>query len=221
MDEKHPWFNAEHTPLPNEAEQIFEQFAKIQNYAKGTPIYNQGERADFFYYLKKGKVKIVFNSYEGFEKTVSVAGAGSIMGEAAFFDQMPRVSSAKTVTACEIISINHHTLLKIFGEYPSLAVYLLNLQAQSIRMLSTHISSITFQSAEWRIANVLLQSMAVQDELFVVRLTHEDIGNMVGVSRVTVSKLLNTFAKKGWIKTAYRSIVVLKPEKLRSVTESV
>lgn len=39
--------------------------------------------------------------------------------------------------------------------------------------------------------------------------THEEIGNRVGVSRVTVSKILSQFARRGWIRPAYASLIVI------------
>lgn len=200
--------------LPINAESIFKEFAQEKIYEKGSVIYRQEENASAFYFLKKGKVKVFFNSADGMEKTASLAESGSVLGEAAFFDQMPRVSTATTVTRCVIIPIDRPTLLKIFGKYPNLAMYLLTLQAKSIRMLSSQVTSMTFQKADKRISNALLQS---KTEKNVVNLTHEEIGNLVGVSRVTVSKILNGFAELGLIKTAYKSVVILNAEKLKKI----
>ncbi|GHU81425.1 Crp/Fnr family transcriptional regulator [Clostridia bacterium] len=205
-------------PLPNEAEGIFESFKSERRYKKNTMIYNQGETATSFYYLKKGQVKIFFNSPEGLEKTLSVVSSSTILGEAAFFDELPRVSSAKTITDCIIISINRQELLNKFREKPNLAFHLLTLQARSVRMLSAHVSSITFLKADCRIAAVLLQAAIQKNGKLVVELTHEEIGNMVGVSRVTVSKILNALDKKGIITTAYKSIIILNEEKLQEIT---
>lgn len=217
MEEKRPFIGADFTPLPKEAEEIFEHFRPERTYKKGETIYRQGEQADSFYYVKKGQVKIFFNSPDGMEKTLSLVGKGSILGEAAFFDQMPRVSSAKTISPCTIIAINRSALLNAFRENPNLALHLLTLQAQSIRMLSSHVSSITFQRADRRIAGVLLQAKTKKNNQSVVTLTHEDIGYMVGVSRVTVSKILNDFAKRNLIKTAYRSVILTDIEALKEI----
>ena len=52
-----------------------------------------------------------------------------------------------------------------------------------------------------------------------VDLTHEEIGSSVGVSRVTVSKILNGFARKGIIKTAYRSILLKDMDALAEIAD--
>ena len=96
---------------------------------------------------------------------------------------------------------------------PQLAMELFALQAQTIRMLSQQLGSITFLSARGRIAQVLLRSLSVSDNN-VILTTHEDIANMVGTSRITVSKILARLASQGIISTGYRSVTVLEPELL-------
>jgi CRP/FNR family transcriptional regulator len=70
----------------------------------------------------------------------------------------------------------------------------------------------TFLSADARIARLLLKNA---DSGGKVTLTHEEIASEVGVSRVTVSKLLSRFVRDGLIRTSYRRIEVLNRERLR------
>lgn len=208
---------ANYSAMPEKAKKIFEELKTVNIYNKNDTVYRQGENANCFYYLKKGKVKIFFNSPDGMEKTLSLASTGSILGEAAFFDKIPRISSAKAEEKCEIISVNQKKLIELIGKHPNLAMDLLQILAKRIRLLSSQIDSMTFLHADAQIAQLLLQYKGVENGIQVVRLTHEEIGNMIGVSRVTVSKILNNFAKDKIIKTNYRSIQLLNIEKLESI----
>ena len=58
----------------------------------GHLIYLQNTEATCFYYLKKGRVKSFIQSDGGAERVLNVYQAGSLFGEASFFDQLPRVS---------------------------------------------------------------------------------------------------------------------------------
>lgn len=206
--------------LTKESAELFNNLGTEKRYKKNTPLYFQGEQADCFYYLKKGSVKIFFNSIDGMQKTVSIVGNGSILGEAAFFDQMPRISSAQTISDSVIISITHKQLENAFAKNPQLAMHLLKVQAQSIRMLSAQMSGMVFSKADCRIANQLLQSQTSLNGEVIVNLTHEEIGNLIGASRVTVSKILNQFADKGYIKTAYRYIILTDLQALEEIASS-
>lgn len=208
---------ANHSAVPENAKKIFEALKTVSIYNRNDTIYRQGESAECFYYLKKGKVKIFFNSPDGMEKTLSIAGTGSLLGEAAFFDKIPRISSAKAEDKCEIISINGKKLIELIGKHPNLAMDLLQILAKRIRLLSSQIDSMTFLQADARIAQLLLEYKTEENNMQYIYLTHEEIGNMVGVSRVTVSKILNNFAREKIIKTNYKSIQLLNIEKLENI----
>lgn len=197
--------------------QILENVAHTKEYAKGQVIYYQGDFASCFYFLKKGKVSVFMTSADGFEKTLNTASQGEFLGEGAFFDQMPRVSSAKAVVKSELIAIDRKKLVELIRIHPDLAIKLLEILAKRIRLLSSQIDSMAFFQADERIAQLLLQYKTEEKGKITVHLTHEEIGNMVNVSRVTVSKILNVFKKKGIIKTNYREIEIADIKKLEAI----
>ena len=220
MEQNTVYYGNNYANLPDEVRGVFESLNIPKRYQKNQMIYMQGERADCFYYLKSGKVRIYFSSPEGDEKTLANVEDGCILGEAAFFDGMPRVSSAVALSECRIIPVNEKILTARFRTDPSFAMTLLNLQARSIRMLSSQVSSITFLQANCRIARLLIQVREpIGDERYSVHLTHEEIGNIVGVSRVTVSKILNSMRNSGIIRTEYRRIIIEDLNELFRIAE--
>ena len=203
------YYENNYANLPVDVRYAFESLNTPKIYNKNERKYMQGERAECFYYLKSGKARIFFSSPDGIEKTLTNVEEGCILGEAAFFDGMPRVSSAITLSECSIIAVSEKTLMEKFRSDPSFAMTLLNLQARSIRMLSSQVSSITFLQADRRIARLLIQLREPgSDGEYTVNLTHEEIASIIGVSRVTVSKILNSMRGGGLIKTQYRKIVI-------------
>lgn len=195
-------------------QELFEREKPVKRILKGSIIYHQGDKARSFYYLKKGRVKVVMTSPDGLEKTLSTASGGEILGEAAFFDKMPRISSAYALTDIELVTIDERKLLSLIKDKPELALELLEIQATRIRQLSAQIDSITFMKADGRIARLLLQSISSESGEDTVNYTHEEIAGIVGVSRVTVSKILNQFKRSGFLKTDYGKIVVLNRNEL-------
>lgn len=200
--------------LSPEIAQIFEALNYPRTYEKNTVLYTQGETAKEFFYLKKGRVRVFITSENGMEKTLTTIGKGTILGEAAFFDEKPRVSSAMTVSKSEIIAVHKEKLKESIRSKPEIAMALLRMQAQTIRMLSAQVDSITFLQADSRIAEFLLQSAVLNNGEWIVQATHEEIASVIGTSRVTVSKIVNTFAEKGILRTGYRKIIILSPERL-------
>lgn len=177
----------------------------VKVYTPGQLIYLQDTEAQQFYYILSGTVKVFISSDEGNERTLTLHRAGSLIGEAAFFDRQPRVSSAVAVTRCELVSVDRARLSEVFAAHPDLAVSMLEYLARTVRLLSGHVDG-AFLSADRRVARHLL-SLPVEDGM--VPSTHEEIGFSVGVSRVTVSRVLGDFERKGWLRTGYRSVVLL------------
>ena len=135
---------------------VLEKFHTSHIVQKNRMIYWQEAFADEFYYLKNGKVKIFLSSEDGAEKTLTVLEPGNIFGEAAFFDGLPRVSSAKTLVKSEIITVTRKSLLECIRREPQFAMNLLTYLSQTIRMLSAQVISMTFLQADQRLARLLL-----------------------------------------------------------------
>ena len=187
---------------------IWEPFAKSRPPVRCSPgylIYLQNTQATCFYYLKSGKVKSFIQSEDGGERVLNLYTAGSLFGEASFFDELPRVSSAVAVVPCEIVPIDRELVTQEFARNPELALAMMQYLARTVRLLSVHVDG-AFLQADKRIARHLLSlSPALSG---VIRCTHEEIGSTVGVSRVTVSRVLGEFDRNGWIETGYRSLTL-------------
>ena len=179
----------------------------------GELIYLQDTRADCFYYIVSGTAKCFISSPEGEERILTLPHAGELMGEAAFFDGQPRVSSAMAVTKCRLVAVDRRRLEQVFAAHPDLAIALLEDLARRVRLLSGHVDG-DFLSADRRIARHLLTLLPWPADT--VRCTHEEIGASVGVSRVTVSRVLGEFDKRGWVKTGYKSLKLLDRQGLEA-----
>ena len=154
-------------------------------------------------------------SVDGMEKTLNTASSGEIFGEGAFFDKKPRVSSAIALSEAQVIMIDEPMLTELFSQNPKLAFTLLEILANRIRLLSFQLDSMTFLQADARIARILLEN----ESDGVISLTHEEIADVVGVSRVTVSKILGKLTKKGILSTEYRKIIIKDSKYLEEISK--
>ena len=196
---------------------IWEPFAKSRPPVRCSPgylIYLQNTQATCFYYLKSGKVKSFIQSEDGMERVLNLYHAGSLFGEASFFDELPRVSSAVAVVPCEIVPIDRELVTQEFARNPELALAMMQYLARTVRLLSGQVDQMAFRPARWRVANYLLTLSPAGGP---VSCTQDDIAAAVSASRVTVSRVLNEFAQKGWVELGYRTINLLEPEQLKEL----
>lgn len=206
------YFSLQELGLPRDIWQPFARSHRSTHYAAGQLIYLQDTLADGFYYLKSGRVNAFLSSEEGDEKVLAVYQAGNLFGEASFFNEMPRISSAVTVTECDIVFISRESATKELAENPQLALALLKYLARTVWMLSNHVDGMAFRPAEERIIRYLLT--LPRDESGTVVCTQEEIASAVSTSRVTVSRVLNRLARQGLVRTGYGTLQLLSPERL-------
>ena len=189
--------------------QIWRPFAQHRAPIRCSPgflIYLQGTEATCFYYLKQGRVKSFIQSEDGNERVLNLYTAGSLFGEASFFDELPRVSSAVALTPCQLVPIDRELVTQEFARNPELALAMMKYLARTVRLLSLQVDQMAFRPARWRVCWYLL-SLADGDGL--VRCSQEEIAAGVSVSRVTVSRLLGELARDGLLEPGYRAIRLL------------
>lgn len=198
--------------MHNDSWKILETLAPTLVYQKGSAVYWQGDTADRLYYLKKGRVKIYMTSENGGEKTLRIQSDGGVFGEAAFFDRLPRVSSAKVLEKSEIVAVSREILSAHIQKHPEFAFSLMQALSERVRLLTAQVDSMAFLQADQRIARFLLET--AENSRSCIRCTDEELGTRVGASRVTVNRVLRKFARSGWIETRYREIRVLRLDAL-------
>ena len=118
----------------------------------GHLIYLQDTEATCFYYLKKGRVKSFIQSADGAERVLNLYRAGSLFGEASFFDELPRVSSAIALTPCELVPIDRELVTQAVATDPELAMSMLKYLARTVRLLSGQLDDMAFRPVPWRLA---------------------------------------------------------------------
>jgi CRP/FNR family cyclic AMP-dependent transcriptional regulator len=173
---------------------------------RGRIIYLQGQPPQFLYYLVRGQVRSFLLSDDGAERTLALYGAGSVFGEASFFDEEPRMSSAAAVTDCDIVAVSREQILQLFQQKPDMALAMLKYISQTVRLLSDQVDHITFLSADQRLIRTLL-SLAEEDNTLTI--TQDALADAVGVSRVTVSRCLRRLSAAGLIRTGYGCTEIL------------
>lgn len=178
-----------------------------RRYRPGQLIYLQGTQPDHFYYLLSGTARSFISTQSGEERVLTVHQPGDLMGEASFFDQCPRVTSAMAVTECLAVSVDQQQLNDIFSRHPELALPMLQYLARTVRMLSGHVDSATLPARQ-RVARYLL-SLPPSGDGSPLRCTHEEIGQAIGVTRVTVSRVLGGLARQGALQLGYRQMTLL------------
>ena len=207
--------NYDFLSVPKEFLSWAENLSTRKTFLPQEVIYQETDHARQFYCLISGKVQIFVTSDIGIEKTLATYHSPALFGEAAFFDGFPRTTSARALSLSQAAVIDRDSILTCFREQPDLAFSMITSLSRTVRMLSTQIHQISFLPADQRLARFLIEESG--KDLDHISYSHEEIGSRIGCSRVTVSRTLKEFKKKGWIDIGYKTIHILCPEALKTL----
>ncbi|MGQ9896318.1 MAG: Crp/Fnr family transcriptional regulator [Acidobacteriota bacterium] len=185
-----------------------------REYHRNETIYHLDDPADHIFYILSGSVKITRVSDDGKEKIISIHRAGEIFGELCFCEVDDRRSDqAVAMEATRVLAIRVYDFLAMLRENPKALLDMLSLFCKRLSEAQQQIETLAFDNTTRRLARVLLKSSS-DSGLERLRLTHEELAQMVGTSREIITTIMNQFREEGLIDYR-RSEVSPHVEKLR------
>lgn len=196
--------------------------AREKVYDKGEIIFFEEDQPRRLYLLAGGQVKLFMMSEKGREKVVTILQAGDLFGEISLFDHHPHPLTAEVQEKARLVIIPWSELEEIIMTRPSIALKIIEALAKKTRLLTNQIRELVFQDAEGRLAALLdrfkenFGRKAEAGIIIELILTHQEIANLLGTSRVTVTNLMNKLSREEIIRVEDRKIIILQPEKLQT-----
>jgi len=192
-----------------------------QRYKKGNIVVLEQESGAALFVIISGKVKVVRTDEDGREVILSMFGPGEFFGEMALLDGLTRSASVVATVRSELLMIHRRDFLELLNEFPAVGIALLGELAMRLRKADMQIKSLSLKDAAGRVANVLLM---LADDLGVFRKgkveiedlpLQQDIANMAGTSRETVSRMLHQFIRDGQVSLKGNTLTINNFEAFR------
>lgn len=205
--------------LSEEEKNLFRKHGVPVSYMKRRIIYASAEPADKVYLIDQGWVSIYRLTRDGQRITVALRCCGDLFGLTAVLYGSEHFDYAETLTSATIIQVPADQLQKIAQDYPPLYLRLGSLLAQRAVEAEDVICDLTTYQVSQRLALLLLRMAqrygnATADGVMLdLRLTHEDLADMIGTSRPTVTSVLKTFREEKSIHLNGQGIQI-HPERL-------
>ena len=185
-----------------------------RKYPKNSMIILEEEMGDVVFIVMTGTVKITRVNDEGKEVILAMLGSGEVFGEMAILDGESRSANALSQENCEVVTINREDFLSIIKTNNKVAISLMTEFAIRLRKSDQQIEALSLDDAEHRIGVSILnlaEEMGVirQGAVTVENLPYQqDIANMAGTSRETVSRVMKTFEERGLITKAGHTLSI-------------
>jgi len=174
-----------------------------RRFPKNKTIVEEGLPGDYMYVIREGRVKVTKLSGDGREKILEMLEAGSFFGEMSLLDSAPRSASVKALTDVRILALSRNDFLAVLRRSPDLALAVITELTQRLRQQDEQASSLSFQRVKERTQGLLVrlarEESGVPGRMATPSLTHQQIADMIGTSRETVTRAVKGLKEEGWL----------------------
>ncbi|MGA3294155.1 MAG: Crp/Fnr family transcriptional regulator [Candidatus Acidiferrales bacterium] len=208
--------------LPGPALQAFSGAQFASSYPAEAVLFVEGQVPRGVYMLCKGRVKLTMNSSDGKTLIVRICEPGEMLGLLAALSGEPYELTAEALQPCQVNFMRREDFLRLLKEHPQTAIAAMQQLANGYRQACQEIRYLGLsRSASEKVAQFLLESSANAQETnqgkrFHLGLTHEEISQVVGISRETVTRTLTDFKNKMLIVTKGSTVVIRNESGLRA-----
>lgn len=182
---------------------------------EGTVLVAQDRPGDGLYIVYSGRVKVVMYGAQGREVTLAILRPGEVFGELAMLDGAPRSATVVAMSDAQLLALPREDFMRHLQRNPQTALNLLTELARRLRRADETIVGLALQDVEVRLVRTLARlaheegGVRSEDGLVLRRRpTQQELANMVGSSRETVSRTLAAMARQGLAVARGRSLVL-------------
>jgi len=187
----------------------------------GESLFEQGDRADRFYLLLGGQVKLYRLSPAGNEKVIEVVTPGSTFAEALMFLDRPHYPvGAQALSAATLISIDAHDFSAMLRESVETCFLLLGDMSQRLRGLIREIDDLSLHSATCRVAGYILAQASEGGDEFELKVPKQILASRLSVKPETFSRIIRNLSEQGFIQVDGNRVRVQQTDAMRRVADA-
>ena len=192
-------------------------------YPKGALLFVEGEQPRGVYILCSGRAKLTTTSTEGRTLIVKIANHGEILGASAAILGRPYEVSAEMLEPSQVSFIRREDFLRFLNAYSEACMHTAQQLSEKYEAAQREIRSLGLaHTTSEKLAKLLLGWSTEGEETpqgtrMQVLLTHEEIAQMIGTTRETVTRLLSDFKRKKLITVKGSSLFLVGKEQMRDM----
>lgn len=196
---------------------LISEYGQKVTIKKGEMLTTPGDNISAMKFIYSGKVKVVMLDTYGYEKILYILHKGWFLREGLFIDNVIKPFAKNYSRAeedCVIYMIDHNAFDKL-KESTDFMLALLRSCAIKRALLANELHNVTFKSAEERVLQLIVssadRSCPPVDSYWLSlkqQYTHSEMGQILGINRVTVSKIITQLGKEKRLRVVNKKIQV-------------
>ncbi len=194
-----------------------------RKYPKGSYLFFENEEGNSLYIVVSGLVKIFKSDQTGRTKTLAYLKEGDFFGEMAMLDEQKRSASASVLEDSVVLILNRSDFQMEILNNPLIALRLMQAISSRLRSADKQIEDLTFRNLPGRVASAIIElskkhgiKTAAGQVKIDLKLTHQELAEMIGTAREVVTSILNDFRKAKCIAIEEKHIIIIDLKELRS-----
>jgi CRP/FNR family transcriptional regulator len=210
--------------LPETALQAFEAIKYATAYPQGAVLFVEGQLPRGIFVLCKGSVKLSINSPSGRTVIVKLAEPGEVLGLSATISGKPYEVTAETLDPCQVNFVKREDFLHFLKDDVEACFKVAEQLSEKYHNACKEAGSLGLShSAAEKLAKLLLEwsskngDAAKAEPRLKLRLTHEEIAQMIGTSRETVTRLFAELKKRQILQSKGSTMVIRNTAALRDI----
>ncbi len=206
-----------------QAEQLLSRMLSV-HYDPGDRL-ELGREPGGWWVVEKGMMKVYQIAPDGSALTYAILGEGDSFGETTILTGHWVRATVEALEPSVVRYLPPDQFQALLTEYPDFALTLLRVLAERIRQSEERVFHISRLKLSQRVAHALVglaQSIGHEtDEGIEIPLTHQEIADYVGASREAVSRTLSRWARKGWVSTSRKAVIIKDPTPFQLMTNKI
>jgi len=186
-----------------------------KKFENGNLIFLEESEGKNLFFVVEGSVKVTRLSKDGREVILAMLNAGDFFGEMSLLDGEARSANVIALEKTEVLSLNREDFLVVLHDYPKIAIQLLKEMTSRLRKSDRQIVSLSLSDAEKRIALCIVrfadeQGVIKNGQVTIPKIPiQQDIANMAGTSRETVSRAMSLLTEEKYIERNGKELKIL------------
>lgn len=192
-------------------EDVIQHFkATLRSYSKDQVIFNEGERADFYYQIKTGHIKMYNLTEHGKEFVQGFFEEGNSFGEPPLFGSFKYPATAMALETSEIYVLHKASFLKLLKSHPDIHLKFTKMICKRMIYKAKIIREVSIYPPEHRILTLLhhLKGNTTPDGSYEVSLTRQQISELTGLRVETVIRAIKKLEKSNDLAIIDRKVFI-------------
>ena len=193
--------------------------AKVRESQRGDLLFSDGERAEGFFVVLEGKIKVYKLSAEGKERILHIVHPGGTFAEAAIFGNGLYPACAEALVTCKLLFLPKDGFLGLLAGNSRIAINMIAGLSKFLRQFAQQIEELTFKDVPSRLASYLLELSKGRRTSVELPISKSQLASNLGTVSETLSRTLRKLSDDDLIKVSGKRVEILDVDRLEELAE--